>query len=299
MVVEDEFAVAWRTHHAYLVDLAFRMLGDIGHAEDVVQEAFTRLARADTDEILDARGWLTVVTSRLCLDQIRSAHARHEYAQDTTVLAGATPLATRAPTDPADRITLDEDVRLALFVVLGRLSPAERVVFILHDVFGTPFDAIAETLGKPSGTCRQLARRARAKIESGPARTTEVPTEEHRLVTERFITACTNGDLAALLAVLHPRIWGVAEFGPRSPLGTQVNQGSDVVAANLVRYYGGRATLVSYPIGGAPTVLAYYGQRLFALITLTVRDDLVTKIHVDADPATVALLVEPPGGDPA
>jgi RNA polymerase sigma-70 factor (ECF subfamily) len=293
----DEFGTAWRTHHAYLVDLAFRMLGDIGHAEDVVQEAFTRLANADADAILDARGWLTVVTSRLCLDQIRSATARHEYPQDTAVLAETTPLVAPTP-DPADRITLDEDVRLALFVVLGRLSPAERVVFILHDVFRTPFDTIAQTLGKPSGTCRQLARRARAKvdrakIEGGSART-DVSTEEHRLVTERFITACANGDLTALLAVLHPQVWGVAEFGAGSALGTQVQRGGDVVAANLLRYYG-RATLVSYPVGDEPAVLAYYGQRLFAVITLTVGDGSVTKIHVRADHAEVALLVEPPG----
>jgi RNA polymerase sigma-70 factor (ECF subfamily) len=298
-MVEDEFGAAWRTHHAYLVDLAFRMLGDIGHAEDVVQEAFTRLARADGDEILDARGWLTVVTSRLCLDQIRSAHARHEYAQDTAVLAEATPLTAPAPTDPADRVTLDEDVRLALFVVLGRLSPAERVVFILHDVFRTPFDTIAETLGKPSNTCRQLARRARAKIEAAPANRDDVSAEQHRLVTERFITACANGDLTALLAVLHPQVWGAAEFGPGSPLGTQIKHGSAAVATNLLRYYGNRATLVSYAVRDEPAVLAYYRQRLFAVFTLTVRDELITKIHVSADPAVVASLVVPTIADPA
>jgi RNA polymerase sigma-70 factor (ECF subfamily) len=279
----DRFADAWRTNHAYLVDLAFRMLGDVGDAEDVVQEAFTRLSGTQPGDIADDRGWLTVVTSRLCLDQIRSARARHEYPQDTAMLAETAP---PAGPDPADRITLDDDVRLALFMVLARLSPAERVAFVLHDVFRTPFDTIANTLGKPVGTCRQLARRARAKIAATPARQHDVPKSEHRLVTERFIAACANGDVDALLAVLDPDVWGSARFAADFPVGPRVGHGSDVVAANLLRYYG-KATLVSYP----PGVLAYFGHQLFAIISLTVTGDLITKIDVCADPVTIATLI--------
>ncbi|HEX4223934.1 MAG TPA: sigma-70 family RNA polymerase sigma factor, partial [Pseudonocardiaceae bacterium] len=176
------FSTSWLAHRGYLVDLAYRMLGDVGAAEDMVQEAFARLARAD-EEIVDERGWLTVVTSRLCLDQIRSARARHEHPRDTALLEDATPVATSRPVDPADRITLDDQVRQALSVVLQRLGPDERVVFILHDVFATPFDAIAETLGRPVATCRQLARRARKKIEDS-ANGTPVSPIEHRLITE-------------------------------------------------------------------------------------------------------------------
>src|SRR5215467_6723233 len=127
----DEVVQAWNDHRPYLVDMAFRMLGDIGAAEDVVQDAFSRLLRARPGEIEDERGWLIVVTSRLCLDQIRSARARRERPHDASeiefVPGGQASVGQQAPIDPADRVTLDDNVRLALLVVLQRLSPAERV----------------------------------------------------------------------------------------------------------------------------------------------------------------------------
>ena len=273
----DNFAEAWRTNHSYLVDLAFRMLGDVGEAQDVVQEAFARLARTEAGDIEDERGWLTVVTGRLCLDQIRSARSRREQTHETDVLES---LAQVSSMDPADRITLDDNVRMALFVVLERLSPAERVAFVLHDVFQLPFEAIAETLGRPVSTCRQLARRARHKIASAPVRLNEVAPSEHRLVTEKFITACANGDVDALLAVLHPQVWGMAEFVAGSPIRPQVNHGADLVARSLIHFYGHGLTLVSHP----PTVLAFSGRELFAVLTLTVEDDLITKLHATVDP---------------
>jgi RNA polymerase sigma-70 factor (ECF subfamily) len=272
----DRFAEAWRANHSYLVDLAFRMLGDVGEAEDVVQEAFTRLSRTEDGDIQDARGWLTVVTGRLCLDQIRSARSRREQTRETAVLEA---LAPPARIDPADRITLDDGVRMALFVVLERLSPAERVAFVLHDVFQLPFEAIAETLGRPVMTCRQLARRARNKIASEPGRVNDVAPTEHRLVTEKFIAACANGDFDALLGVLHPQVWGLAEFVEGTPIEPQVNHGAHRVARALVHYYA-NLTLVSHP----PTVLAYSGRRLFAVFTLTIEDGLITKLHGTIDP---------------
>jgi RNA polymerase sigma-70 factor (ECF subfamily) len=272
----DRFAEAWRLNHSYLVDLAFRMLGDVGTAEDVVQEAFTRLSRTEDGDIQDDRGWLTVVTGRLCLDQIRSARSRREQIQETAVLES---LAPPAQLDPADRITLDDSVRMALFVVLERLSPAERVAFVLHDVFQLPFEAIAETLGRPVMTCRQLARRARNKIASVPGRVNDVAPSEHRLLTEKFIAACANGDFDALLDVLHPQAWGMAEFVEGSPIEPQVTHGARRVARALVHYYA-NLTLVSHP----PTVLAYSGRRLFAVLTLTITDGLVTQLHGTIDP---------------
>jgi RNA polymerase sigma-70 factor, ECF subfamily len=133
---------AYREHRPYLVDLAFRMLGDLGAAEDVVQDAFARLLRAGTGEIDDERGWLIVATSRLALDQIRSARSRRERAHDPEEIEFAAPRALGsqpALADPADRITFDDSVRLALLVMLQKLSPAERVAFMLHDVFRMPF----------------------------------------------------------------------------------------------------------------------------------------------------------------
>ncbi|OHU88404.1 RNA polymerase sigma factor SigI [Mycobacterium talmoniae] len=274
----DRVAAAWRSHRPYLVNLAYQMLGDIGDAEDVAQEAFLRLARTDIEEIDDVRGWLTVVAGRLCLDQVRSARARRERPTDTVQ-----EVASAREVDPADRVTLDDQVSGALLQVLSRLSPGERVAFVLHDVFEVPFDAIAETVGRPVGTCRQLARRARAKVASGQPRLQEVAPAENQLVTEAFITACANGDLQALAAVLDPSVWGVGTVLTDPALPPQINHGRHDVATNLLRYLGPGATLVAGP-AGQPVLLAYAERRLFAMVVLTIRDGLVAKIEATADP---------------
>jgi RNA polymerase sigma-70 factor (ECF subfamily) len=273
---------AWRSHRPYLVNLAYQMLGDVGEAEDVAQEAFLRLSRTDTAQIDDVRAWLTVVAGRLCLDQRRSARVRHEHPDRSGVLDNA---ASGEP-DPADRVTLDDEVRTALLEVLRRLSPGERVAFVLHDVFQLPFDEIAEAVGRPVGTCRQLARRARAKFSDaaiGKPRPVDISDAEHQVVTEKFITACANGDLAELTAVLDPAVWGVGTIlgDPAPP--PQVNHGPTDVATNLLRYLGRGATLVSGPVG-EPVLLAFADRQLFAVLVLTVRDNVILKIEATVDP---------------
>jgi len=271
---------AWRSDRPYLVNLAYQMLGDIGEAEDVAQEAFLRLSRADPDQIDDVRAWLTVVAGRLCLDQMRSARARHERPDEPVALD-----VTRSrDADPADRVTLDDEVRTALLEVLRRLSPGERVAFVLHDVFQMPFDEISETVGRPVGTCRQLARRARAKFAGASPRLADVSEAEHQVVSERFITACANGDLQALTAVLDPTVWGVGTIVGDFAPPPQVNHGRDDVATNLLRYLGHGATLVTGP-AGEPVLLAFAERRLFAVLVLTVRDSLITKIEATVDPS--------------
>jgi RNA polymerase sigma-70 factor, ECF subfamily len=271
---------AWRSHRPYLVNLAYQMLGDVGEAEDVAQEAFLRLAREDVAAIDDMRGWLTVVAGRLCLDQLRSARARHERPDEVS----AADVVPSADLDPADRATLDDEVREAMLEMLRRLSPGERVAFVLHDVFQMPFDEIAETVGRPVGTCRQLARRARAKFSGASPRPSDISDAQHQVVTERFITACANGDLQALAAVLDPTVWGVGtvigDFAPPP----QINHGPDEVATNLLRYLGHGATLVTGPVG-EPVLLAFAERRLFAVLVLTVRDKLILKIEATVDPS--------------
>ena len=274
--------VAWRSHRPYLVNLAYQMLGDVGEAEDIAQEAFLRLSRVDPAEIDDIRGWLTVVASRLCLDQVRSARARYERPGD--IEQQAAPLHQSGLLDPADRVTLDDEVRAALLEVLRRLSPGERVAFVLHDVFGVPFDTVAQTVGRPVGTCRQLARRARAKFTIAQPTTNAVPIAEHQLVTDTFIAACANGDLAALAAVLDPSVWGVGTVLAEPAPPPQVNHGPHDVATNLLRYLGPGVTLVSGP-AGHPVLLAFANRRLFAVVVLTIRGRLVTKIEATADPS--------------
>ena len=268
--------IAWRSHRAYLVNLAYQMLGDVGDAEDVAQEAFLRLSRTEPTEIDDVRAWLTVVAGRLCLDHMRSARARHEQADD----AGTLDVTPSREFGPADRVTLDDEVRTALLEVLRRLTPGERVAFVLHDVFQLPFDEIAETVGRPVGTCRQLARRARAKFKESSSRPVDVTDVEHRIVAEKFITACTNGDLESLTAVLDPTVWGVATFVGAGP--PQINHGRDIVAPNLLRFLGHGLTLVTGPAG---EVLGFGDGRLAVVLMLTVRDELVVKIEATVDPA--------------
>ncbi|MBV8862707.1 MAG: RNA polymerase sigma factor SigI [Mycobacterium sp.] len=278
----DQITEAWRQHRPYLVNLAYQILGDVGDAEDVAQEAFLRLSRTNLDEIEDIRAWLTVVTGRLCLDQVRSARARYERPVEFGSEAAALSQSRRM--DPADRVTLDDEVRAALLEVLRRLSPAERVSFVLHDVFGVPFDAIAETVGRPIGTCRQLARRARVKFAVAQPKPAEVSMTEHQLVTEKFVTACANGDLHALAAVLDPAVWGVGTVLADPAPPAQINHGPQDVAINLLRYLGPGVTVVSGP-AGLPVLLAFAERRLFAVIVLTICDRLVTKIEATADPS--------------
>ncbi len=290
---DTQVSQAYVEHRPYLVDLSFRMLGDIGAAEDVVQDAFSRLMRADIDEIEDVRGWLIVVTSRLCLDQIRSAHSRRERAHDASEIeyvrpgqaAGGGELA-----DPADRVTFDDSVSLALLVVLQRLSPAERVVFVLHDIFRMQFDEIAETVGRTAASCRQLARRARQKISAGQDGVRfDVASAEHRLVTEKFIAACASGDLDGLLAVLAPDAWGVLDAGPDLPRSIVVT-GARRVAANLLRFWGPPATLVSHPVGGQPALLGFFGRELAGVLVFTMDGELIQSIQAIADPRKLSFV---------
>lgn len=283
MSANNQISQAWRAHRPYLVNLAYQMLGDVGDAEDIAQEAFLRLSRSDPDGIDDVRAWLTVVAGRLCLDHVRSARARYE--RPAAIGSEVAALNQSGRPDPADRVTLDDEVRTALLEMLRRLSPGERVSFVLHDVFGVPFEAIAETVGRPVGTCRQLARRARAKFALAQPKPSDVPAAEHQLVTEKFITACADGDLAGLAAVLDPTVWGVGTVLADPAPPPQINHGPHDVAENLLRYLGPGVTVVSGPVG-QPVLLAFAERRLFAVVVLTIDGQLVTKIEATADPSS-------------
>jgi RNA polymerase sigma-70 factor (ECF subfamily) len=287
---EERVSEAWSSNHAYLTNLAFGILGDLGAAEDAVQEAFARLVAADVDGIVDDRGWLTVVTSRICFDKVRSAPRRREFGyEDTTIEARSDPLWSPGAGSPLDRITLDDEVRLALLVMLHRLSPAERVVFVLHDVFQVPFDSIAQTVGRPAPSCRQLARRARLKLEDGGLVSSDSVDPEHRLVSQAFIDACSGGNVHDLLQLLDPEVAGDVDLGPGDPATGSINRGSGNVSVNFLRYYGG-STLVEVPRQREPLLLAFDGRRLAGIISLEIRQSRVFKIHVLADPRRLALL---------
>ena len=280
--VDVELGRAWREHRRHLLDIAFRMLGNLSGAEDAVQEAFTRLAAADLSTVDDVGGWLVVVVSRLCLDSLR-AKQRHPTVADSAVAERSS-----AGVDPADRVTLDDSVRLALHVVLERLSPAERTAFVLHDVFQYRFEAIGDIVGRSPAACRQLASRARRTIaaEAGPARFLVESADQHR-VTEQFIAACSTGDVQGLLAVLDPDVAGVGDLGAGL---TRFARGRDAVAPQLLLFLGPdtETTLVSVGVGGQPAVLVLRDRQPVAVVTLGVREGLVHDIHALVDPAKVA-----------
>jgi RNA polymerase sigma-70 factor, ECF subfamily len=286
MFADELFDRAWKTHRAFLVDLAFRIVGDIGVAEDVVQESFFRLMQTRLDDIEDERGWLIVVTSRLCLDHVKLASSRRERPEDM-----ASPGHREHPSssvDPADRVTLDDELRLALLVVMERLTPAERVVFVLHDIFQQPFDLIASTVGRPSTACRQLASRARRKIAQSPNARQTVEPAEHQVLTRKFIAACSSGNLDDLLAVLDPNVAG--EVDTRKGL---VVLGAERVGENILRFWSRpRTVLVSQPLGAEPAVLAFVNRQLVGVLALTIGAGAITKIHVHVDRSTLAPLRE-------
>jgi RNA polymerase sigma-70 factor (ECF subfamily) len=183
-------------------------------------------------------------------------------------------------------VTLDDSVGLALLIVLQRLSPAERVVFVLHDIFQMPFQVIAETVGRAAPACRQLAVRARQKIAaSGDGARLAIASAEHRLVTDKFIAACATGDLDGLLAVLAPDAWGEVDLGPDADGVPGVVTGAERVAGNLLRFWGRGAVLVSVPVAGQCAVLGFRGRSLAGVLVFSMLGQVIEAVHVIGDPA--------------
>jgi RNA polymerase sigma-70 factor, ECF subfamily len=291
MIESSGFNQAWEEHHGFLLDVAYRLLGSYTDAEDIVQEAFTRLYRTNLDPIEDARAWLVVVVSRLCLDYLRSARVRREayvgpwFPEPLVAFDGDA-------SDPANVVTLDESVRMAVLIVLERMSPAERVAFVLHDVFEFPFETIAKMVGRTPAACRQLATRARRRVkeEAGSERFHFDRAEQERVV-QGFIAACASGELKKLLPLLDPAVAGWADVGGLMAAVRQPNVGPDKVGDNLMRFFGaptGR-TMEMRSINGEPGIVVYGGGELVAVIALTLKAGAITRVYVVADPRKLEL----------
>ena len=268
---------AWKADRSYLLAIAIGMVGRPAEAEEVVQEAFARLVAVSVDEIDDVRGWLVVVTRRLCLNRLGSADARR------TTPTAAVPETGQGGTDPADRLTFDDEVRRALAVVLDRLSPAERTSFILHDVFGFPFDAIADLVGRTPAACRQLARRARRAIRAG-SYDTWLPAAgpQPQAATElarRFIAVCDGGDVQGLIDLLDPTVAGFATVAGRSPLPPVT--GAAAVAERAMRFFGPAAgvRLEPFAVEERAAVVARREGRV-VVVRLDERGGRIVRLHV-------------------
>ena len=287
----------WRDDHRYLLNVAFRVLGSISEAEDAVQEAFARLVDQNLDAIDDIRGWLTVVVSRVCFDRLRSADRQRRSA---TALHDLEPLPAR-DMDPADRITLDDEVRLALHIVMTQLTPAERIAFVLHDVFSYSFDAISEILGRSPAACRQLASRARRTINPTDAGRSSVEAGDAHRVAEQLISACSTGDFEGMLALMDPDCSARVDIGVA--VGERVDLpgygerrhrppvvGREALARIAMNFNGpgSSITLLSLPGIGQPTVVGLHDGRVVIFATLTVRGGRITHADAVLDPDKLA-----------
>ncbi len=282
----------FETQRGRLRGVAYRMLGSLDDADDAVQEAWVRLARADTREVANLDGWLTTVVARICLDQLRSRRARreqsldlHVHVPDPIVSFGPAASAAAAGTDPETEALVGESTGLALLVVLDSLGPAERTAFVLHDVFAVPFAEIGEILGRSPAAAKQLASRARARVRGAgdPDGEIDDPARHHEVV-EAFLAAARDGNFAALLDVLHPDVVLRADAGD-SPLGpSRLVRGAVAVAEQAGRYATMARWAVRVTVNGRPGLLAAPGGQVVAVLALTSRAGRVTEIDILADP---------------
>lgn len=283
---DQEIAAVWLSHRRRLIDIGYRMLGSVAEAEDVADEAYARLLSADLATIENIPGWLTTVGARLCIDRLRSARERRR-AYVGPWLPEPILADDGRGADPADRVTLDESVRLALMVVLDKLSPAERTSFVLHDLFAMPFDEVGEIVGRSPAACRQLASRARRRIRSDPdAPRTSVSRDELEAVAKQFALACATGEVESLLLVLDPDVVGDFDSGgaiPGAPL--RAIDGAKNIASLLVRVFStGPFEFAVHDVNGEPGVVVRHHGQIRAAIALGIRDGRVDLIHGVGNP---------------
>jgi RNA polymerase sigma-70 factor, ECF subfamily len=279
----DRAVETFERRRSYLVGVAYRLLGTVTEAEDAVQDTWLRLEGADTDDIEDLEAWLTVVTTRICYDQLKSARVRREHYVGEwlpePILDGD------GPVDPSDRITLDESVSMALLVVLETLSPAERTAFVLHDVFAVPFDTVAEVVGRSPAACRRLAARARAHVAERAPRF-DTSGDQRRLVVDAFTHAATTGDVEHLLAVLDPEVVLRSDGGGKVPSPEAPLAGSEQVARFLLDIAAARQHMRHQVriVNGRPGVVTTDGDRTVAVMGFEVAEGRITEIDLVMNP---------------
>jgi RNA polymerase sigma factor (sigma-70 family) len=285
---ENEWlAERFEEHRTHLRAVAYRMLGSVSEADDAVQEAWLRLSRSDSDEIENLGGWLTTVVGRVSLNMLRSRKTRREEPLDVHV---PEPILSREDgIDPEHEALLADSVGLALLVVLETLTPAERLAFVLHDMFAVPFDEIAPMVGRSPAAARQLASRARRRVQS-EAPPPDPDLSHQREVVDAFFAAARGGDFDALVAVLDPDVVLRSDGGAARPSATAVVHGAQAVAERAFSF----ARLSPYVrpalVNGAAGVVVAPPGGVFSVLAFTVRDGKVVAIDALADPERLAEL---------
>jgi RNA polymerase sigma factor (sigma-70 family) len=277
----DWLADRFEAHRVHLRSVAYRMLGSLSEADDAVQEAWLRLARSDTSEVENLRAWLTTVVARVCLNMLRARTSRREATLD-----GRLPDPIVGPedrSDPEHEALLGDSVGLALQIVLDALSPAERVAFVLHDVFAVPFDEIAPIVGRSPTAARQLASRARRRVQGAPVPDTDL--DGQRTVVDAFLAAARDGDFEGLLAVLDPDVVLRSDGGVARPGLNLVIRGAEAVASRAMGFgrFAGPSRRVL--VNGTPGGVAWTPRGdLFAVGGFTVKNGRIVAIDILADP---------------
>ena len=281
----DFLAERFEENRAHLRAVAYRMLGSISEAEDAVQETWLRLSRSDTSSVENLGGWLTTVVGRVCLDMLRSRRSRRDG-----------PLGVQVPDrivshgdgiDPEREALLADSVGLALLVVLDTLNPAERLAFVLHDMFGVPFEEIAPIVGRSPSAARQLASRARRRVQ-GATNVPDTDLTRQREVVDAFLAAARGGDFDALVAVLDPDVVLRSDLSAAHAVGSREVRGGPAVARTAAkgRARAARPALVNGTVG---VVVAPRG-RLLMVLAFTIRGQNIVEIDAIADPARLSRL---------
>jgi RNA polymerase sigma factor (sigma-70 family) len=291
MTRTESLAAAFDEHRAHLHLVAQRLLGASGDAEDAVQESWLRLARSEAGEIADLRGWLTTVVGRVCLDMLRTRTSRRE---DPLAVWVPDPVVTPAdgspsrPLDPEARLHRADSVGIALLVILETLDPAERLAFVLHDLFGVSFDEVAQVVERSPEAARKLASRARQRLRSDAPQVDPDPREQRR-VADAFLDAARAGDFDALLALLDPDIVLRADGGAMAS-ATKVVRGAAAVLEQADRFSRGLTTQV-VQVNGHIGFLARRGDgRPFSVVALSVAGGRIVQMDILADPHRIAQL---------
>jgi RNA polymerase sigma factor (sigma-70 family) len=284
----DQLADKFEANRTQLRAVAYRMLGSLSEAEDAVQEAWLRLNRSDVSEVANLGGWLTTVVSRVCLDMLRSRKSRRE---DSLEIHVPDPVVSKL--DPEEDAVQIDAIGLAMLVVLDTLAPAERLAFVLHDMFGVSFDEIAEIVDKSPAATRQLASRARRRVQGAP--TSDRDPGRHREVVDAFIAASRSGDFEALLAVLDPDVVLRADAGTTAdetsnPAHSKIVRGALAVVEQALTFTKMAPYTQPALINGTPGIITVVNGRLMGVMHLTITAGKITEINILADHTRLAAL---------
>ncbi len=276
------------THRPMLFGLAYRMLGSVMDAEDIVQEAYLRWQQVEGATVEEPRAYLTTVVTRLCIDHLRSARMRREQYVGPWL---PEPLVTDQAPEVSNAPALAESLSMAFLVLLETLTPQERAVFLLHDVFGYSYAEIATIIGKSEANCRQIGGRARKRVEERRPRFDASPDQQERLL-RRFVQASTNGDMDALLGLLADDVTLWADGGGKVQAALHPIHGARNVArgalAALAKAPPGLAVRIA-PVNGRPGIIAEIDGQPYSVLTIEVVGDRIQTIHTVANPDKLAL----------